>query len=160
MQWRPRTSAGADEPAARSSVLAETRSDKGRLNCEIFTTYQRNGLGLEGALWGAQGGTRDDGPTARAFFKPPYYRASYRHATCVSCLAPRPAAACSLNGGYAVSVLAPSRNAWIWSARSTTLPRSFAFSASSRSSNRWLLALCPSSSVVRFRQATSVSWRL
>jgi len=36
--------------------------------------------------------------------------------------------------GGGKSYLAPSRNAWSWSMRSTTLPRSCAFSASSRSS--------------------------
>jgi len=41
--------------------------------------------------------------------------------------------------------LAPSRNAWIWSMRSTTQSRSCTFSASSRSSGLWLLRLetCP-----------------
>src|SRR5262249_20630231 len=52
---------------------------------------------LGGALGGAQGGTRDDGPTVCAFIKPLYYRASYRHAKCVSGRAPRQAAGGSLS---------------------------------------------------------------
>src|SRR5262245_202057 len=64
---------------------------------------------LGGALEGRKGGTRDDGPTARAFIKPLYYRASYRHAKCLSCLAPRQAAACSLSRSRAGGRGGPAR---------------------------------------------------
>jgi hypothetical protein len=42
------------------------------------------------------GDAGNDGPR-RVPFKPLYYRASYRHAKCASCLAPRQAVACGLN---------------------------------------------------------------
>jgi hypothetical protein len=102
--------AGTDEPAARSSVLAETRS--GASNCEIFTTYRRNALDLEGRSEGRSKGAHEVMAPRRVPFLSRGTIAPHtdtRNASPAWHLGQRPRAASMV--GYAVSVLAPSRNA-------------------------------------------------